>query len=154
MSRLRLYRKVIGPEMLDYNGHMTEGWYVLLFGEASDALYDHIGADAHWRRTTGKSLYTVEAHLRYLRELSEGDAITIVTQLVALDHKRLHFVHEMERDGEVAATEELLVLCVDRTLGRSSRLEPSLLKKLQALCTLPPPAYSGRSIALPARPPA
>lgn len=149
MSKLRLYRNQIRSEMLDYNGHMTEGWYVLLFGEASDAFYDHIGAGATWRKA-GRSLYTVEAHIRYLRELSAGEEITIVTQLVALDSKRLHFVHEMEQDGDVVATEELLVLCVDTKIGRTAPLDAPLVEVLQTLCTLPPPDYSGRRIALPA----
>ena len=149
MSRLHLYRNQVRSEMLDYNGHMTEGWYVLLFGEASDAFYDHIGAGAQWRNG-GRSLYTIEAHIRYLRELSAGEHITVATQLVAMDAKRLHFVHEMVRDGKVVATEELLVLCVDTTLGRATPLDAHLVKALRTLCTLPPPDYSGRRIGLPA----
>jgi len=50
--KLRLYQDEIRPEMLDYNGHVTEGWYVLLFGHASDALYEKLGMDARWRLAT------------------------------------------------------------------------------------------------------
>ncbi|HLW27806.1 MAG TPA: thioesterase family protein [Kiloniellales bacterium] len=146
--KLRLYQDEIRPEMLDYNGHVTEGWYVLLFGHASDALYEKLGMDARWRASNGRSLYTVESHVRYLRELALGDRIEIISRIIACDSKRLHFAHEMERDGELVATEELLALCVDTRLGRSVPFEAGLLAAFKAHCTPSPPSYSGRRIAL------
>jgi acyl-CoA thioesterase FadM len=32
---------VVRPEWVDYNGHMSEAYYVLIFGDATDAFYDH-----------------------------------------------------------------------------------------------------------------
>lgn len=149
-GRLRRYQAEVRPEMLDYNGHMTEGWYVLHFGRASDCLYEQLGAGASWREATGGSLYTVEAHLRYLREVALGALVHVSSQLVGFDAKRVHFVHEMECNGEVVATEELMALCVDTRSGRTANFETPLTERLQALCSLPPPPYAGRRIALPA----
>lgn len=149
MTPLRLHRVTVQPEMIDYNGHLTEGWYALIFGDATDALYEHVGAGAAWRATTGCSLYTLEAHLRYLREVPVGAALTIATQVIGVDQKRVILAHEMERNGEVAATGEILAICVDTRAGRSTVLDAGLHERLSALCTPDPPDYCGRRIALP-----
>jgi len=154
MTALRLYRTTVRPEMIDYNGHLTEGWYALIFGEATDALYDHVGAGAAWRAAGSRSLYTLEAHLRYLREVPEGAEVTVATRVVGLDAKRLHLAHELERDGIVVATEEILAICVDTAAGRSTALDPPLHAALAALCAAEPPDYCGRRIALPGTAPA
>uniref|UniRef100_UPI0018E587F0 thioesterase family protein n=1 Tax=Nocardiopsis sp. TNDT3 TaxID=2249354 RepID=UPI0018E587F0 len=61
------------PEWIDYNGHLSEAYYVLVFGFATDALMDRVGLDAAYRERSGRSLYTVEAHVRYLREVAADD---------------------------------------------------------------------------------
>ncbi|MDF2094994.1 thioesterase family protein [Aquibaculum arenosum] len=149
MSVLRLHRDVVRPHMIDYNGHLNEGWYVIIFCAATDALYDHIGADATWRAESGCSLYTLEAHVRYLREVPVDTKITIATHVLDLDHKRIHFAHEMERNGEIVATEEILAMCVDTGLGRSTVMSDGLQDRFRALCTAEAPDYVGRRIALP-----
>lgn len=149
MSVLRLHRAVVQPQMIDYNGHLNEGWYVIIFCAATDALYDHAGADTAWRNESGCSLYTLEAHVRYLREVPVETELTIATRVLGLDHKRIHFVHEMERDGEVIATEEILAMCVDTRVGRSTAMSEDLQTRFRALCTTEVPDYVGRRIALP-----
>ena len=54
--KLRLYQDEIRPEMLDYNGHVTEGGMCSL-RLASDALYEKLGMDARWRLATVAPLY-------------------------------------------------------------------------------------------------
>ncbi len=56
---------------------MSEAYYVLVFGFATDAFYDLIGMDDAFRCATRTSVYTVEAHVRYLREATEGQALDI-----------------------------------------------------------------------------
>jgi len=79
-GRLRLLRAIVLPEWVDYNGHMSEPYYVLIFGNATDAFYDHIGMDDATRRATATSIYTVEAHINYLREVRAGRSFTVVSR--------------------------------------------------------------------------
>ena len=68
---LELYTAVVPHEWLDYNEHMTEGYYAVAFGNASDAFTEYMGMGAAYRWQTGGTIYTVEAHLlpfmKYIR---------------------------------------------------------------------------------------
>ena len=85
---LALHRAIVLPEWVDYNGHMTEASYVLVFGHATDAFFDYIGLDDATRRATHSSVYTLEAHINYLDEAHHGDRLAIATQLLAHDAKQ------------------------------------------------------------------
>ena len=67
MTAITPYRTEIKQEWIDYNGHLSEAYYVLICGFATDQLMIDIGLDEEYRKSTGCSLYTVETHLRYLR---------------------------------------------------------------------------------------
>ena len=60
------YDSAVAEAWIDYNGHMSEAYYVLVFGFATDAVMETLGMDAEYRHRSGASLYTVEAHVRYL----------------------------------------------------------------------------------------
>ena len=65
-------------------------------------------------------MFTVESHLRYLAEVSEGQLLTAATTLVEADRKRLRLHSELYADGELAATGECLYLHVDTAAGRTT----------------------------------
>ncbi|MDJ0375932.1 thioesterase family protein [Cryobacterium sp. PH31-L1] len=119
MSVLDSYHCTVQPNWIDYNGHLSEAYYVLAFGFATDQVMDGLGLDAAYRSLSGCSLYTVEAHVRYLAETGEGAALTITTTIVDAGAKKLHLAHEMRSGGTLLATEELLALHVDSGTGRS-----------------------------------
>jgi len=153
---LRLHRAVVRPEWVDYNGHMSEPYYVLVFGHATDALLDHIGLDDAARRRTATSVYTVEAHINYLAEAHEGEGLTIETQLLGHDAKRAHIHHAMIRDDDrrLLATTELMLVHVDKTSVKAAPFAPGPEARLAAIAAahagLPRPKYAGRAIRLPA----
>lgn len=153
---LRLHRAVVRPEWVDYNGHMSEPYYVLVFGHATDALLDHIGMDEASRQKAATSLYTVEAHINYLAEAHEGEQLTIETQLLGHDAKRAHVHHAMIRDADqrLLATTELMLVHVDKTSVKASPFSPGPGAQLAAIAAahahLPRPKYAGRQIRLPA----
>lgn len=97
VTPLRLHRATVIPEWVDYNGHLSEAYYVLIFGHATDALLDAIGMDAAYRTRTGRSVYTVDARIRYLREVHQGEAVEIRTWIAGADRKRLLILHRMYR---------------------------------------------------------
>lgn len=139
------YRQRVRPEWIDYNGHLSEAYYVLVFGFATDALMERIGIDAEYRGRTGHSLYTVEAHVRYLREVGPESELAITTRIVDVGGKKIRICHEMTESGEVVATEELLALHVDSGQGRAVALPDTITNGLRAR-TEPAPDYAGRAI--------
>src|SRR5690242_16223579 len=112
---LETYRTTVPAEWIDYNGHMNVAYYLLAFDRGTDGLLDHLGLGGRYRAATNHSIYVLEAHLTYEREVKEGDPIRIATQLLDADGKRLHVFHRMfhETAGYLAATNELMALHVD-----------------------------------------
>ena len=151
---LALYDDRVRPEWVDYNGHLSEAYYLLVFGFATDALLDEVGMDAAYRERTATSLYTLEGHLCYLAEVQEGAPLHVTTRIVDLDDKRVHVFHELYRGlgGDRVATAEILLCHVDTAAGRSSPVPDELTVRFEALRDahrgLPPEARIGRSIAL------
>ena len=151
---LSLLERVIPPEWIDYNGHVTESAYLQLFGDASDALFRHIGIDAGYRERNG-SYYTVESHLSHLRELFAGDHVAMTTQLLGSDAKRIHLFHVLVRAGEDApiATAEQMLVHVDAIGGRTSAVHDGVAERLAHLvathAALPRPERVGRAITPP-----
>jgi acyl-CoA thioesterase FadM len=115
-SLLWLHQAEVRPEWVDYNGHMSEAYYVLIFGEATDAFYDHVGLNDAFRRQEHISVYTLEAHIRYLVEAHAGQHLRIATHVVWHDAKRLRLHHSMvDQAGRTLAVTELAALHVDTT---------------------------------------
>ena len=150
------WRGNILHEWVDFNGHLRDAFYLLLFSMASDNWMEVIGLDEAGRAATGHSLFTLEAHVNYLLEVKEGVAVEVRTQLLGHDAKRLHLYHSLHRvdDPTLLAGSEQMLLNVDMTLRRSAPFAASVLPRLQALAaqqrSLPAPKFAGRSIALPA----
>ena len=145
---LPLFRQTVRDAWIDYNGHLSEAYYVLIFGFATDALMDGAGLDAAYRARTGCSLYTVEAHVRYLREVARDSELTVRTTVLGVDGKKLRLLHEMfvgEPSGDPVATEELFTLHVDQGTGRAAPLPDATRERLSALAA-PAPEWAGRGI--------
>ena len=150
---LRLHRARVKPEWVDYNGHMSESCYLLAFGDSADAFFRLIGIDAAYR-ASGRSLYTVETHMHNRREVSEGETVELMLQLLDHDRKRVHIFHEMRHgdDGALLATAEQLLVHVDMGEGRSSDIAPEVAERIAAIRTahagLPTPDGVGRPMGI------
>lgn len=123
---LPAYRCTVLPEWIDYNGHMSEAFYVLVFGYATDQVMDELGMDKLYRQETQSSLYTVEAHVRYLLETGLGAELTVTTAVAGAGPKKLHLAHEMRSGGQLVGTEEILALHVNQLTGRSEAFPQSI----------------------------
>jgi acyl-CoA thioester hydrolase len=110
----RVYRTAVAPEWIDYNGHLRDAYYSLIVSLACDALMDRVGLDASYRERTGNTLYTVEMHVHFLREVKKDDVVAIDVRVLGADHKRMHVAFDMvrESDGVAAASAELMLLHV------------------------------------------
>jgi acyl-CoA thioester hydrolase len=146
----------IDPAWVDYNGHLNMAYYNLLFDRALDEAYLRIGFGPEYVRARGASLFTVEVHTSYLREIGPADAPVVVgTQLLGHDEKRLRIFQTMRPAGGdfVSAAAETLALHVDMATRRAAPFAGEALLLLDALVTahkaLPWPDRAGRAIAGP-----
>ena len=148
---LALHRTPVLGEWVDYNGHMSESCFLLVFGDAADALFRYIGIDEDYR-AGGNSFYTVETHLNHYREADEDDPLSITTRILDVDDKRLHLFQIMHSNGELLASAEQMLLHVDSKQARSAPIRPDVLARLQAVlqahAALPRPPQIGRTIGI------
>lgn len=149
------YEETVRPEWIDYNGHMNVAYYLLVFDHASDALLDQLGLGVDYCKHENSSLFAVETHITYEREVLEGDGLRIKTRILGYDAKRLHLFHEMYHagTGDLAATNEVMLLHVDMKVRRTAGFPVSVLGRIEPIFKrhqklgLPPQA--GRAIKVP-----
>ncbi|WP_414441322.1 thioesterase family protein [Burkholderia sp. 22PA0106] len=155
-TALTIHRDVVREEWVDYNGHLRDAFYLLIFSFATDALIDRIGLDAAARQARSRSIYTLEAHVNYLQEIKLGTAVRVDARVLAVDAKRIHLYMEMFADGvdgAVSASEQML-MHIDTRGPKSAPFDADVHARLVDLHGLqremPAPAWAGRVIGLPA----
>jgi acyl-CoA thioester hydrolase len=109
-----IYSTPVAPEWIDYNGHLRDGYYTVVFSSAVDALMDAVGLDAAYRQRTHCTLYTLELHVHFLHEVKQSDALDIRVRVLGADRKRLHVALDMytARSEDPVATAEFMLLHV------------------------------------------
>jgi acyl-CoA thioester hydrolase len=141
------YPVVVRPEWVDYNHHLNEGYYAVIFGNASDHVLEHLGFGPAYREEEGGTFYTVETHIRFLREVSEGARLEVVSQVLGVDAKRLHLWHELgDGTGSVSATAETMLLHVDIAAGRVSPMSAGIEQAARREVSTSVPTHAGRGI--------
>jgi acyl-CoA thioester hydrolase len=149
-----IHRNTVKPEWVDYNGHLRDAFYMLIFSLSTDAFMDRIGLDDTARTSRGRSLFTLEAHINYLHEIREGATVRVEASVLAFDAKRVHLYMEMfEGEGtEPIAASEQMLLHVDTTNGaKSAVFDTDIAGRIEAMHrdALKEPRYAGRVIGLP-----
>ena len=145
----------VKPEWIDYNGHMNLAYYIVLFDQATDALFDELDLGLDYRRNRNLGTFVAETHTRYERELLVGEQVRVAVQILAVDDKRMHVAHEMFRlkDGLRSATLESMFLHVDLGARRVMPYPPDLKARVDAAATahtrLPRPDWIGRRVSMP-----
>ena len=153
---LLTFETPVVSDWVDFNGHLRDGFYMVLFSYGVDGLMDQIGLDAAGRQATGHSFFTLEAHVNFLHEVKLGAQVQVYCQVLGHDAKRLHVglaLHVKGNDTVMAYSEQML-LSVDMDGPRASPFVPNVAARVQMLATaqrsLPRPPYVGRVISLPA----
>ena len=153
-SPLELHRPTVLPQWVDYNGHMSESCYLLVFGDNTDAFFRFIGIDESYRDDESRSFYTVETHIHNIREVAVGQPLRLTLQLLDADEKRLHLFHAMYHgaNGDLLATGEQMLVHVDMKGGRAVTMSEHLALRVKAIVLahagLPKPKQAGSSIGI------
>ncbi len=154
---LATWRGTVLAQWVDYNGHLNDGYYMVVFSEATTAVMALIGLDDAGRKATGHSIFTLESHINYVQEVKQGKAVEVFTQILGSDAKRLQIYQTMVLAGTdtLLAANEQMLLNVDMSGPKAAPFAPTVMAKVQMLAvahrSLPRPKYAGRTIALPSR---
>jgi acyl-CoA thioester hydrolase len=139
VSELPIYVPKIEPEWIDYNGHLRDAYYGLIFSYAIDDLMDRLGIDAAYRTSTRNTLYSLEMHTFFLREVKRNDEIHVLSAIIGADKKRLHVATALHcaRFAEAAASAEFMLLHVHQgEIVKSAPFPPEVRERVDALAAL------------------
>jgi acyl-CoA thioester hydrolase len=152
---LTVLRQTVPPGYTDYNQHMADGYYLVVFSDATTGLMDHIGLGPAEREATGHTLFTLEVHANYLKEVKGGAEVRVDCQILGYDQKRLHLfltMHLGDSPEPVAVTEQMQSN-YDMKSGRTVPFRPEVMAKVEAIAQgqagMSRPAFVGQVIALP-----
>jgi len=147
----------VEPQWIDYNGHLNMAYYNVLFDRAVDEVLELLDCGAEYVTNERKSCFTAEVHVRYLRELHEGDPVRVTLQLLNYDSKRMHYFEQLMHatEGWVSATSENMSLHVDMDAKKTAPFPPAVTERLAKMKAshdrLPAPNGLGRRIAMPVK---
>ena len=130
---------------------MNLAYYVLVFDRGTDAWLELAGLGGAYRARSGQSVFAVETHTQYQREVGAGAALDVRTRLAAFDGKRLHLMHEMRSAGAAVAVQEALFLHVSLQTRRPVAMDADSIQAVAALLTPPEalPSWLGRHVGQP-----
>ncbi|MBV9842914.1 MAG: thioesterase family protein [Sphingomonadaceae bacterium] len=148
------YRIRVPAEWVDENDHMDSMEYKRAADGGTRVLLGHAGITSEAIAQAGSTLFQLEMHIVFERELRLGDPVVVRSWLIGADAKRIHHFHEIvhEEAGYRAATVELMTIHVDRATRRSALMPAAWSERLQAIAAahgaVPPPDKVGRRIGL------
>ncbi|MDC9720509.1 MAG: thioesterase family protein, partial [Gammaproteobacteria bacterium] len=153
LTALTTLQTPVIKDWIDYNGHLNDAYYLVIFTKATDALQNHLGLTLEHIKETGETLFTIETHMAYVQEIGLGEMVTITSQLLETDNKRLRIFHRMfNSNNELLATVEMLFLCYNLQAKRVTNFSEMMLTSLAKLqanqADLPWPDSAGKGIAL------
>ena len=143
---------VIEPGWVDYNGHLNQAYYGVLFDRALDHALHPLGLGPEYIRDRNLSFMTVECHTCFVRELIHPAPVQIATRIIDLDDKRMHVFCELHHaeDAFLAASAEFMFLHIDMATRRTAPWPTDVRARLDAIhaqtAALPLPERVGRRI--------
>jgi acyl-CoA thioester hydrolase len=154
-ATLPVLEATVVSEWVDYNGHMNDAAYAIVFSRSVDALMDRVGLDAAARKRTGQSMFTLQMMLHYFKEGKEGDAFSVSCHLLEHDDKRMRVWLDMTSPGgeRLAASEQLLISVTQGEAGARAvpwgfETKAALEALAKAQSGLPHPPEAGAGVAL------
>lgn len=105
----------VDEEFIDLNNHLSDIGYHTLFSRAEGELHQRVEIDADYRASTSCSVYTVESHVTFLKEVLKDDSVSISFQMLDLSNKAAHVLMTLRNSvGDVCAYHECLLLHVKK----------------------------------------
>ncbi len=146
---IRTSTQQVPPEWIDYNGHMNEARYLDAFAQSTDRFMEMIGCDADYI-ASGGSYFTAETHIRHLDEVHAGARITVETQVLLGEGKKMHLFHQMFEGDRLLATGEHMLIHVSLETRKASVPADHIAARLSEIAIahagLEPPEGAGAAV--------
>ncbi|WP_322556160.1 thioesterase family protein [Staphylococcus haemolyticus] len=132
MSEHYIYQTNVKKEWVDYNGHMNDAEYNRVFSDATDAWLALIGLNQETIQRLQYTIFTLENHITFLKEMKEDENIQAKVHLYDYDSKRVHVYMEMfNKDDICSAIYEVMLMGIDINTNRSSPFPEQILESIE-----------------------
>lgn len=130
-----IYRVAIPDRYRDKMGHMNMRYYLEVYDDAGDALFETFGLTPAFYTETGSGGFDLEHHIHYLNEVHIADTVAIYARLLDRSAKRLHYMLFMvnETRGLLASTFECVNSYADLTVRKTAPYPPAIAAALDTL---------------------
>ena len=113
------YQTTVKDIWVDHNQHMNDAEYNRVFSDATDAWLASLGLDMNTIKKLNYTVFTLENHVVYLKEINVDELITVNVSLYDYDTRRLHvFMTLVDAQNNRCATYEVMLMGMDTTIGR------------------------------------
>ena len=133
MSKTFTVTRKVTEDLIDNNNHMHDAYYNVIFSDVINEFnYSH-GLSLKEREESQYTVFTIEAHTTYLAELSLDQSFTVELYLYDYDYKRTHlFLRMLHEDGTIAATNEVIMMGIDKNQRRSAPFPEKYMEFIEA----------------------
>ncbi len=135
MSSFVTYRGTVRADELDRLGHMNIQHYMARLSLAGFAVMEGIGLGEGAAGNGRKALSMLRCEIDFRRELTEGEAVRIETEIETVGTKSLTFRHRMivEADGALAMEAKVVAVCIDLDARTSTPLPDDVAQTARSL---------------------
>lgn len=133
MSKTFTVTRKVTEDLIDNNNHMHDAYYNVIFSDVINEFnYSH-GLSLKEREESQYTVFTIEAHTTYLAELSLDQSFTVELYLYDYDYKHTHlFLRMLHEDGTIAATNEVIMMGIDKNQRRSAPFPEKYMEFIEA----------------------
>lgn len=126
------YTTTVKQNWVDYNGHMNDAEYNRVFSDATDAWLANLGLDLQAIEQLKYTIFTLENHVMYLKEIKLNESITVTVELFDFDAKRLHvFMTLKNQQNDRCATYEVMLMGMDTKSNKPKPFPESIRKSVE-----------------------
>lgn len=118
----------------DHLGHMNVQFYVSKVSDAAWNVMSSIGITPTYIRERRRAPAAVGQEVAYLKELKAGDLVRIESGVLAIEAKKITFLHRMRNveTDEVVMTSKVMTVNMDLDTRRSALIDEDILERARA----------------------
>ncbi len=132
-----IYHVTIPDRYKDKMGHMNMRYYLEVYDDAGDALFETFGLTPDFYRERGSGGFDLEHHIHYLNEIHIGDRVGIYARLLDRSAKRLHYMLFMVNESRklLASTFECVNSYADLKVRKTALYPDTIATTLDGILT-------------------
>ncbi|MBT3240525.1 MAG: thioesterase family protein [Chloroflexi bacterium] len=125
----------IPEDYINLMGHMNIHYYVKIFNQAALNFFVSFGLDEEYLEKNQGAAFALEQHIRYLKEVREGDLVHIYLRALERSEKAIHYMLFMvhDKDDSLAATSEMVSVYIDKNTRTTTKFPKDIAEQIDPI---------------------